>query len=448
MVVSELLVVTVLRHRLLIVALSVAAMLPASAGAATWTTPTTVASSADVQFQLAMGADGTAALTWASAGAVRAAVKRPGRPWGSPVRVSDGRFAVARPAVAVSGRGEVIVAWVQSGTRNGHPAPTTGPLTIRARARGTSGGWGAIRQIGTTGHFIEAGIDLAANAQGETIAVWSGVRRLANGRTTQAVQSAFRRPAQAFGGTQTIRDPESERLTVTGQVVALDSRGTAYAAYDAGTSPVVRLATRARGASGSWHAPRNLAGAPSSNPVIDVTAGRTAIVAWRASELDSEGNGIQSGLLDARSRAPTGTLSASQRLSATPTRNYRLAVAPSGEALLAWVPSASGAAELRYATRPPVGPFGPAQLVAGVAPAGDFHGGLAALGDGTFLETYTTANRVRVIARPPAATFNPTPELDTGGLYPLVAAAGRRAVAAWVVPKGDAVRLVASARTA
>jgi hypothetical protein len=211
---------------------------------------------------------------------------------------------------------------------------------------------------------------------------------------------------------------------------------------------VVRLATRGRGASGSWHAPRDLAAAPSSNPVIDVAVDRTAIVAWRASELDSEGNGIQSGLLDARSRAPDGTLSASQRLSTTPTRNYRLAIAPGGEALLAWVPSAPDTADLRYATRPPGGPFGAAQVVAGVAPAGDFHGGPAALGDGTFLETYTTAERVRVIARPPGATFDPTPELDMSGLYPLVVAAGRRAVAAWVVAKGDAVRLVASARTA
>jgi hypothetical protein len=126
----------------------------------------------------------------------------------------------------------------------------------------------------------------------------------------------------------------------------------------------------------------------------------------------------------------------------------RLAVAPSGEALLSWVPSAPDTADLRYATRPPGGPFGAAQVVAGVAPAGDFHGGPAALGDGTFLEPYTTANRVRVIARPPAATFDPTPELDTGGSYPLVVAAGRRAVAAWVVAKGDAVRLVASPRTA
>jgi hypothetical protein len=440
--------VTVLRHRLVVAALSVAALLPASASAATWTTPTTVASSADVQFQLAMGADGTAALTWASAGAVRAAVKRPGKPWGSPVRVSDGRFMVARPAVTVSGRGEVIVAWVQSATVNGRPAAITGPLTIRARARGTSGHWGAIRQIGTTGHFIEAGIDLAANAQGQAIAVWRGVRRLANGRTTEAVQSAFRRPSQAFGGTQTIRDPESGRVAVTGQVVALDSRGVAYAAYSAGASPVVRLAARARGASGAWHAPRDLAAAPSSNPVIDVTADRTAVVAWRASELDSEGNGIQSGLLHARSRAPNGTLSASQRLTTTPTRNYGLAVAPSGEALLAWVPSAPDTADLNYATRPPGGPFGAAQVVAGVAPTGAFHGGPAALGDGTFLESYTIANRVRVIARPPGTTFDPTPELDTGGLYPLVVAAGGRAIAAWVVAKGDAVRLVASARSA
>jgi hypothetical protein len=444
--------VTVRRLRRFVAALLAAAMLPASAGAATWTVPATVARSADVQFQLAMGADGTAAVTWASDGAVRAAVKRSGQPWGAPVRVSDGRLGVARPAVAVTGRGEVIVAWAQDATRSGRPAPVTGPLTIRARARSTSGRWGDIRQIGTTRHFIEAGVDLAANARGETSAVWRGVRRLAGGRSSEAVQSAFRRPSQGFSGTQTIRDPESGRLLVTGQVVALDSRGTAYAVYSAGSRPVVRLAARSRGASGSWHGPRNIGTLPSSNPVIDVTTDRTAIVAWRASELDSEGNGIQSGPLNARFRAPNGTLSASQRLSTTPTRTYRLATAPSGEALLAWVhtevsePAGAGALDLRYATRPAGGPFGAAQVVAGVVPAGDFHGGPAALGDATFLETFNTADRVRVIARPPARTFDPRPELDVPGLYPLLAAAGTRAVAAWVVAEGDAVRLMASAR--
>src|SRR5919198_800626 len=131
---------TIRRLRPLVATLSLGTVLPASASAATWT----------------------------SDGAVRAAVKRPGRPWGAPVRVSDGRFGVARPAVAVTGRGEVVVAWAQDATPNGRPAPVTSPLTIRARARGTSGRWGSIRQIGTTGHFIEAGIDLAANARGET----------------------------------------------------------------------------------------------------------------------------------------------------------------------------------------------------------------------------------------------------------------------------------------
>ena len=437
---------TIRRLRPLVATLSLATVLPASASAATWTAPTTVAGTADVQFQLAMGADGTAAATWASDGAVRAAVKRPGRPWGAPVRVSDGRFGVARPAVAVTGRGEVVVAWVQDSTRNGRPAPVVGPLTIRARARGTAGHWGQIRQIGTTSHFIEAGIDLSSNARGETIAVWRGLRTLAGGRRTEAAQSSFRRPSQAFGGTQTVRDPETARQTVTGQVVALDNRGTAFVAYSAGTSPVVRLAARSRGATGAWHGPRDLAAAPSSNPVIDVTPDGTAIVAWRASELDTEGNGIQSGPLDTRFRAPSGALGAPQRLSTAPTRNYRLATAPGGETLIAWVPSTPEGSDLNYATRPAGGQFGAAEDVAGAVPASDFHGGPAALADGTFLETFNTTDRVRIIARPPAGTFAAAPELDSPGLYPLVVTAGSRAVAAWVVPVGDTVRLVASAR--
>jgi hypothetical protein len=442
------------RPRLLVASLSAAAIAPASAHAALWTAPVTVARSADVQFRLAMGAEGTAAIAWASEGEVRGAVKRPGEPWGGAVRVSDGRFGVARPAVAVTGRGEVIVAWTQDATRNGRPAPVTGPLTIRARALGTSSRWGPIRQIGTTGHFIEASVDLAANARGEAIAVWRGVRRLAGGRSTEAVQSAFRRPSQAFGTTQTIRDPERGRLSATGQVVALDDRGTAYAAYSAGGGPVVRLAARTRGASGAWRAPRDLGTVPSSNPVIALAPDRTAIVAWRAAELDSEGNGIQSGPLDASFRAPDGALGAAQRLSDAPTRTYRLAVAPGGEALLAWVPSDLGEAaapdafDLRYATRAGGEPFGAPQLVAGVAPSGDFHGGTAALADGTFVEAYNAADSVRVIARPRAGTFDADPELDVSGLYPLVVAAGSRAVAAWVVAEGNTVRLHASERVA
>jgi hypothetical protein len=441
-----------MRRALVLAASGLVALMPvAPAGAASWTAPAMISRAGDVQFDLAMGAEGTAAIAWARDG-VRVAVKRPGRPWGGPRRVSDGRFGVTRPAVTVTGRGEVVVAWAQNGNRTGRPGPVIGPLSIRARARGTSGSWGDIRQIGSTGHFVEAGIDLASNARGETIAVWRGVRRLSRTRRTEAVQSAFRRPRTAFAGTQTIREPESDRAGVTGQVVAVDERGTAYAAWNRGTGPVVRLAARTRGATGGWGAVRTLAPPPSSNPIIGVTPDRTLIVAWRAAHLDSEGDGIQSGALDLATRLPSGALTATQRLSDVPTRSYRIAVAPGGEAVLAWAANQNlesappGSLDLRVSTRPATGgPFGPPEVLPGVTP-GDFHGGLAALQDGTVLFAWSVGGRSRVVARPPGATFSTAAELDVEGLYPLIASAGQRAVSVWSPVSGDQVGLAGSAR--
>ena len=169
----------------------------------------------------------------------------------------------------------------------------------RKRSARRSGSWGAVRQIGTTGHFIEAGVDSAANGAGDAIVTWRGVQALSHGHSTVAVQSSFRPAGGGFGGAQTIREG-SQQTTVTGPVVALDDRGTAYAAWSHGAAPVVRLAARSRGARGSWGTARNVGTSPSSQPVIAVTSDRTAIVAWHAAGLDSEGEGCRR----ARSTSP------------------------------------------------------------------------------------------------------------------------------------------------
>ena len=161
--------------------------------------------------------------------------------------------------------------------------------------------------------------------------------------------------------------------------------------------------------------------------------GRTAIVAWRASELDSEGNGIQSGLLHARLRAPDGTLSASQRLFTTPARTYRLATAPSDEALLAWVPSevsepaGPGALDLRYVTRPGGGRSAPRRSLAASSPPATSTALPPRWATGRSSRPTTRPTASACVARPPDGTFDPGPELDAPGLYPLVAAAGTRA---------------------
>ncbi len=139
-----------------------------------------------------------------------------------------------------------------------------------------------MRQLGTTAHFIEAGVDSAANAAGDAIVVWRGVR------TLSGIQPDRRRAVvlprcgrRSFGGAQTIRE-ETQPTTVTGQVVAIDDRGTAYAAWSHGSTPVVRMAARTRGGHGSWGTVRALGTAPSSEPVIAVASDRSAIVAWHA----------------------------------------------------------------------------------------------------------------------------------------------------------------------
>ncbi len=436
---------------LITVTLALSACLsPAPAQADRWTPPTLVAPRADVQFDFAMGADGTAAAVWERDG-IRVVVKRPGHRWSAPRRASDGHHVVGRPAVAVTGRGEVVVAWTQSATRAAG-RPIYGPLTIRSRARGASGRWGTERQLGTTAHFIEAGIDLAANERGETIAVWRGVRRLSARRRADAVQSAFRRPGNAFGGAQAIREPQARRAGVTGQVVVLDERGTAHAAWSLTVAdPVVRLASRSRGARGAWGTPRTIGGRPSSNPVIAVGADGNVTIAWRAARLNSEGDGIQSGALDVRTRSTSGALTSTQRVSDAPTSNYRLAAGPLGRAVLAWSgrdsdPPTPGVADLRVATRATAsGLFAAPEVVAGVKPA-DFHGSPVILPDGTVLFAWSDVGRTRVITRPPGGRFAPDAELDVPGLYPLIVAAADRVVIAWNGVSGDDVALQAAVR--
>ena len=416
----------------------------ARADAASWSSPTTITPRGAVQLDLAMGADGTAAVAYSDARGVQVAVRRAGHGWSSPRLVSGGRFTTTRPSVSVTGSGEVIVAWAQSGSSVTRPSPTIGPLTIRAAIRSSRGSWGSARQIGTSAHFIDAGVDSAANARGDAIVVWRGVQRLSNGHRTDAVQSSYRAAGASFGGTQTIREG-STPTTVTGQVVALDDRGTAYAAWSRGTAPVVRLATRSRGARGSWGTARSLGAAPASEPVIAVTSDRTAVVAWHAAGLDSEGEGLQAGALVTASRLPSGALPEAQRISDVPTRTYDLVSGPSGSALLTWVPQAEGS-DLRSTSRSTTsGLFAPSVVTAGVHP-GSFAGGPALLGDGSALLAWGESDHVRVAGGPISGPFAGTPELDRPGIYPRIAAAGTRAVLAWNVATGNTVSILASGR--
>ena len=425
---------------LVLVAIATTAAAPAHAHAA-WTPSATITTRGAVQFDLAMGADGTAALAWVDGG-VRVSVKRPGRAWSAARRLSDGRSLVTGPTLAVDGHGDVLAAWVQSSPPGPHRATIVGPLTIRAAIRHGST-WGASRQVGVTSHFFTAAPDLAANARGDAVLVWRGLQPGRGGRRVEAIQSALRSPGAGFGGAQTASRP-GPRRGLSGQVVALDARGTAHVAWTDDSGPVVRLATRPRGAQGRWGTPRTLGASPASNPAIAVTSDGTAIVAWHAAGVDSEGNGLQSGALDTAALSASGTLAPVQQISAAHTRTYRLATGPAGVALLTFVAD-GGAGGLQTATRPAGGPFAAPLGLPQITPDA-FAGGAAYLGDGTALGAWGQNGRVRVFDAAAGGTFGTTAQLDRAGLYPRIATSGHRAVLAWNLTSGNRVSILAATR--
>ena len=326
-----------------------------------------------------------------------------------------------------------MVAWVQSSAPAGSGL-VRGPLTIRSRARGKAGRWGSERKLGSTGHFVEAGIDLAANAAGESIAVWRGLRPEGR-RHVGAVQSAFRRPSTAFGGAQTVVEPR-------GQERAADrsSRSTTAAppmsAWNSGAAPrscrsSLHANTRRRAVVG--HA------AGARRGTLEQPAHRRRPrpqhdVIWRGASIDTEGNGAQSGALLTRTRTASGSLTAVRpaHRDACPQLLAGRRRRRAGQRGLAARRRRGGRRWHRgraHQARRPARAFGPEQTIA-TGGADEYHGGLAALSDGTLLFAWSFKDRTRVVARLPGGSFGAT-EFDEPGSYPLIGAAGTGAVMAW-----------------
>jgi hypothetical protein len=210
----------------------------------------------------------------------------------------------------------------------------------------------------------------------------------------------------------------------------------------------VRLASRTRGATGSWGTPRALGTTPSSNARIVVAPDRSATVIWRGASIDTEGAGDQRGALLTRTRRPSGSLSAVTTLTATPVDDYWLTAGANGQVSVAWPEGGDeigAGGTVRVRTRPATGAaFGPEQTIA-TGGADGFHGGLESLSDGTLLFAWSFQGRTRVAARPPGGAFG-AGEFDRPGAYPLIGAAGTGAVMAWNSLDGDAVGLQAATR--
>lgn len=400
-----------------------------------WTAPSPVPGSAGVGFPYDVAArrDGTAAVAFIQGG-VRIALRSPDGRWTRAEKVSRGDTGVAAPDVAFDAAGEVIVAWTQN-TVHGAAAPQ-GPNYVRAAIRAAGGGWGAPRTVGRTLHFIDGQPRVAADARGDAVLAWRGVRDGAT-RARDVLQASYRPAGGAFGTARSLREPGIDLQ------VAIDDRGTAYAAWSHTHPPYhvaasIRLATHAR--SGAWTRPATIyadsAGAPQLAPAPD----GTLVLAWRGGQ---QGVGAtRTGFAMTAERRPDGITSEPVLLSTTRTVGPQVAVAATGEAVIVWsAPSAAldptaGAPALSWTARPAGGSFGAVQEAPALR-----SGPLAMLADGTAI-TVWRSTALRAAVRPTGGVFAAAETIASRGDFPVLAAGDRLAVAVWL----DRGRMMAAAR--
>src|SRR5918994_4764902 len=326
--------------RLVFLALVIAAVIPASALGG-WTAPADVPRSKDgVLSRVAMSTNGTVAVAWGDA---KVAIRRRDGPW-LPVRAMHARGTTATsPDVAFDAQGHLLVVWTQSPARPGRPLE--GPFQIRLREWTPGLGWGGVRVLGRSGHFVLAQPRLCTNTRGDAVVSWRGFRRERR-RLVETLASSLRVAGGHFG---------RERDAAGGgpyRDVALDPGGNVLGVYTTYAGPRNYFVYQPRGR--GWRRPVRLPDSPASKPQIAVGADRTAVIAWRGAAVDSEGDGIQAGPPSAIMRSAGGGFTFPFRLSAVPVTDIKVVSAPGSNYLITWAgadflePQVPDALDLRY----------------------------------------------------------------------------------------------------
>lgn len=265
-----------------ILAAALAASAPATAGAA-WTAALPVPDSERAgQPAVAVDGRGDLAVAWVqtetagsdgdrrSAGTVHVAVRRAGGAVfrSSTLPVAGGR--VARDiAIALDGRGEATVAWVEGDGRR---------RAVRAAFRTPTGRWSAVRSVGATGYVMPA-LRLAVAPDGTAVLTY-------NARRTggQRVAAAWRTRGHAFAAARPVRGVHA----VTEPTLVVDPAGTVYlsglVAGRGGCSGALLTATTTGRRFG---ARRTIAPAPVMTLQLVTTGRGAAVAAWLAAECNS-----------------------------------------------------------------------------------------------------------------------------------------------------------------
>jgi hypothetical protein len=339
------------------------------------------------------------------------------------------------PSVAFDAAGRLLVVWTQSPARPGRTLK--GPFEIRLRRWTAGQGWGRARVLGRSLHFTLAQPRLATDQRGDAVLSWRGFRRKGHD-LVEALSTRLQIAGGRFGPERTAAGGGPYRD------VALDRGGNAYGVYTTYAGPGNFFVYQRRGQ--GWGKPVRLPDRPASKPRIAVGADRTAVIAWRGADVDSEGDGIQAGPPSAIMRSAGGGFTFPFRLSSTAVTDVGVVSTPGSNYLITWAapdflePQAPGALDLRCALREEGNAVGGDITVPGAR-----MGPSAFLANGDAIVVYGADDAIRSVRRRQrTAAFDAPETIASRGLWPALVADANRAAVTWLDPKRNRLRLARS----
>lgn len=241
----------------------------------------------------------------------------------APVQLSAGGANMASPQVAVNATGAAVVVWDD----------TTGQFVQGAQGSATTDVWDAAVDVSPT-NLDSSSASVAIDALGDAVAVWSSF----NG-TNDYIQGAVKLAGSVSWPT-TPSDVSSSGEEADVPQVAVDAQGDAVAVWSGSASAghYVAQAAIESATTGSWQAPTTL-GTSTSNvqdAQVAVNAHGDAVADWVADDVNNHPilqatvGSAASGVWQAASDLSTGSESAGVG---------SVAVDPQGDALVSWVDS-------------------------------------------------------------------------------------------------------------
>ncbi|HVF77367.1 MAG TPA: hypothetical protein VNA28_03640 [Solirubrobacteraceae bacterium] len=277
-------------------------------------------------------------------------------------------------------------------------------IRIVGAHRRTGGRFGRPFVIGRSTAFSDARPALTVGPDGAIVVVWNGGRRVQVARRT-AARCAAGRPRGCFGGAQSF-------TRGTDHAIAMSRGGSAFVVWAASVGrggaagTALRMAIAPRGLRFGF--PRAISSAGNvSQPSVAVAPNGDAIVAWRAS-LPAGGEQNADAPIVSAVRASSGIISASQVVSELPGSGPQVRANDQGEAILVWnqrnpTPENPDGPEVAGSLRPAGASAFEAPFLFSPAGAAAGSASLAIDDDGTAVAGYTAS--LTGGYRPPPAAF-------------------------------------------